>query len=156
MKSFFAFVFLSFSIITLSVPTHAHSDHGQLPAGHLVYKQNTLHVHAQFLNQPEINKEALLVLETRDPRNHQIIEIEDSIEVVLWMPSMGHGSAPTQVERQLDAQGNVVPGVFRVRNVYFSMGGLWEIRVGLTDVNGVLETKSFTLNLAGGGHGGHN
>jgi len=42
MKSFLAFVFLSFSLITLSVPTHAHSDHGQLPAGHLVFKQNTV------------------------------------------------------------------------------------------------------------------
>lgn len=41
--------------------------------------------------------------------------------VVLWMPSMGHGSSPTQVDR-LDT------GTYRASNVYFVMPGQWEIR----------------------------
>jgi len=42
-------------------------------------------------------------------------------EVVLWMPSMGHGSTPTQTTR-LDV------GTYRVSNVFFIMPGEWDIR----------------------------
>jgi YtkA-like len=135
----------------------AHEGHDHPPlAGHLSFKQNTLHIHASFPAAPVVGQESLLVLEAKDAKTHQPTELNDNIEVVLWMPSMGHGSAPTQVERTLDASGNVVPGVFNVRNVYFIMGGEWEVRVTLTDAQGVKETKSFTVILDGGhDHGGH-
>ncbi len=42
--------------------------------------------------------------------------------VQLWMPSMGHGSAPVQLTKIAD-------GVYRVSEVYFVMSGDWEIRV---------------------------
>lgn len=42
-------------------------------------------------------------------------------EVQLWMPSMGHGSTPTQVT-QLDV------GTYRAENVFFIMPGEWDIR----------------------------
>lgn len=154
MKTHFNFILFIF-LFVFSQSVFAHNDQSHAPAGHLVYKHNTVHVHAQFLRLPEVNKEAELVLETRDALTHQIIDIEDNLEVFLWMPNMGHGSAPTQVERKLNAQGEVVPGVFLVRNVYFTMGGLWDIRVSLIDSNGKIETKSFSLSLAGDNHGGH-
>jgi hypothetical protein len=140
-------------VISGSVLAHEGHDHPPL-SGHLVFKQNTLHIHATFPDAPMVNEEALLVLEAKDPKTHQTIELNDNIEVVLWMPAMGHGSAPTQVERVVDAQGNIVPGTFNVRNVYFIMAGDWEVRVTLTDAKGVQETKSFTVNIAGD-HGGH-
>jgi len=43
------------------------------------------------------------------------------ISVVLWMPSMGHGSSPVTVEK-------VGLGTFRATQVFFSMKGAWEIR----------------------------
>lgn len=46
--------------------------------------------------------------------------------VILWMPSMGHGSTPTRVER-LDV------GSFRVSSVFFIMPGDWEIRFQLKE-----------------------
>lgn len=42
-------------------------------------------------------------------------------EVILWMPSMGHGSSPTQTQR-LDV------GTYRASNVFFIMPGEWEIK----------------------------
>lgn len=47
-------------------------------------------------------------------------------EVVLWMPSMGHGSMPTQTSR-LDV------GTYRATNVFFMMPGDWEIRFQIKD-----------------------
>lgn len=42
-------------------------------------------------------------------------------QVVLWMPSMGHGSVPTQTIR-------VDTGTYRATNVFFIMPGEWEIK----------------------------
>lgn len=52
-------------------------------------------------------------------------------KVVLWMPSMGHGSSPTRVEPLLDTTGNPAVGQYWVKQVYFSMGGDWDIRLQL-------------------------
>jgi hypothetical protein len=41
--------------------------------------------------------------------------------VVLWMPSMGHGSTPVEVQR-LDV------GTYRASEVFFVMPGEWEIK----------------------------
>ena len=48
----------------------------------------------------------------------------DSVAIILWMPSMGHGSAPVKIERISDHQ-------YHVRNVYFIMPGDWEVRMVL-------------------------
>jgi hypothetical protein len=115
-----------------------------------------VHIHARFPTAPVVGQESLLVLDARDARTHQAIELNDNIEVVLWMPSMNHGSALTQVERAVDANGNILAEVYNVRNVYFIMGGDWEVRITLTDAQGVRETKSFLVTLGGGHHhGGH-
>lgn len=42
-------------------------------------------------------------------------------EVILWMPSMGHGSTPTTVSA-------IDVGIYRVDEVFFVMPGEWEIR----------------------------
>lgn len=43
------------------------------------------------------------------------------LEIVLWMPSMGHGSTPVTVTR-------LSQGVYRADEVFFIMPGEWEIR----------------------------
>lgn len=126
-------------------------DHPHLH-GHLSFKQNTLHIHAGFVTTPIVGPEVVLNLEAKDAKTHLPKDINDTIEVALWMPSMGHGSAPTQVERAVDATGNLLPGVFVVRNVYFTMGGEWEVRVTLIDSDGIQETQIFKVSLEGDPH----
>ena len=43
------------------------------------------------------------------------------LKIVLWMPSMGHGSSPVTIEK-------VSTGVYRATKVFFSMKADWEIR----------------------------
>jgi hypothetical protein len=116
-------------------------------AGHLAYKGNTLHLHAYFNPAPKVGGESFLRLEARSAATHQIIELKDRVQVTLWMPSMNHGSAPTQVEQVLNSDGELQPGVFNVRNLYFIMPGDWEVRVTLTDSQGHVETQKFSLKL---------
>jgi hypothetical protein len=49
-------------------------------------------------------------------------DVEGQIAVVIWMPSMGHGSSPVTVEK-LDT------GTYRASKVFFTMPGEWEIRI---------------------------
>lgn len=52
------------------------------------------------------------------------LDPQAKVAVVLWMPSMGHGSSPVTVTP-------VSAGVYRATNVYFVMPGAWEIRIKL-------------------------
>ena len=63
-----------------------------------------------------------------------------SLSVVLWMPSMGHGSSPVTVKR-------VEEGVYKVTNVYFSMRGDWEIRFFVKNGNEILDQAVVPLRF---------
>lgn len=59
--------------------------------------------------------------------------IDLHIEVELWMPSMGHPSAPVTVTQQTDNDGNLLDGQFLATNVFFIMPEDWEIRIKVKD-----------------------
>lgn len=113
-----------------------------------------LTVETTWISGPVTGGESRLRLQFRETANGQPTTPEESIRVELWMPSMGHGSRQTQVVAITDAAGTVMPGAYEVRQVYFIMGGDWEVRVHLTAANGQCETQSFQLMLPGG-HGHH-
>jgi hypothetical protein len=70
------------------------------------------------------------------------------------MPDMGHGSAPTQMQRQLDANGNPLPGAYSISNMYFTMPGKWLVNVTLVYANGSKETQTITVDVPGTANGG--
>ena len=115
--------------------------------GHLSFKNDSLLIQYQFSSSPVAGKKLTMALQTIDAKTNQSIDINDNIKVVLWMPSMGHGSSPTQVEHAVDANGSAITGAYSVKNVYFVMPGEWEVRVILTDAQGTQETKSFNIAL---------
>lgn len=56
------------------------------------------------------------------------MSVNEEVKVDLWMPSMGHGSAPVKVS-------NVDVGSYLLENVYFIMGGDWQIRIQIKKEN---------------------
>lgn len=62
------------------------------------------------------------------------------LKVVLWMPSMGHGSSPTTVQR-------LGPGSYRASSVFFSMPGEWEIRFQLREGQNVVDQAIVPYSL---------
>ncbi len=56
----------------------------------------------------------------------------------LWMnmPTGGHGSSPVRIESSLNENGEVEEGVFKVKNIVFTMQGAWEIYLQLKDQDG--------------------
>lgn len=129
---------------------------GSHPDAHLVFPTNGVHAHLFWENGPNDGTESILRVEFMKAVDHSPADVTADLEVELWMPDMGHGSAPTAVQRVVDDRGQVRAGVFRVSNVYFLMPGLWDVRVSLKGT-GAVETKAFQVTVGGngGGHGGH-
>lgn len=139
--------------ILLSPFAFAHEGHNHPPTmSHLVFAKGELHAHATWQVGPRESEESILRIEWKNGANHQPTEPNGQFKVQLWMPDMGHGSAPTQVQRVLGQQGNPMVGVYDVYNVYFIMGGHWQVNVTLTYANGSQETKTIELDVAGSGH----
>ena len=104
---------------------------------------------------PQSPDESIMQIEWQNSLG-QAIE-PNSFRVILFMPAMGHGSAPTQINRVLDQDGDPRAGVFRIVNMYFTMGGDWDVQVVLISPNGSKETQVVPVHLTGGGgpHHGH-
>lgn len=56
--------------------------------------------------------------------NGPYVDPTNNLHIFLWMPSMGHGSSPVKITK-------TQPGVYEVTNVYFIMGGKWELKLQL-------------------------
>lgn len=60
--------------------------------------------------------------------------------IVLWMPSMGHGSSPVKIER-------VDVGRYRASEIFFIMPGPWDIRYQLKSGTNVVEEKIQNITI---------
>lgn len=67
-------------------------------------------------------------------------DVEGNLAVVLWMPSMGHGSSPVTVER-------ISKGTYRASKVFFTMPGDWEIRIQRKVGGRVAEQTAIAIRL---------
>jgi hypothetical protein len=80
--------------------------------------------------QPSDSEKGIFTL--RFSLNESPANLANAPKVVLWMPSMGHGSAPVTVQA-------VSADFYRVSDVYFVMPGEWEIRIQIKDQNGAVD-----------------
>ncbi len=119
---------------------------------HLTFANGAIHAHATWIVGPQVPQESLLKVEWKNGADHSPTVPPGPFEVVLWMPSMGHGSAPTSVLESLDTSGQPILGSYDVKNVFFLMGGDWDVNVTLTYQDGTKETKTIKVNLPNGGH----
>lgn len=148
------FMTLIFSLFCMTT-AYAHDGHHDPGMSHLVFARGALHAHAKWIVGPQVSQVSLLRIEWMNGKTHTPTEPPGPFTVSLWMPDMDHGSAPTQLRRVLNPQGQVLTGVFDVYNVYFMMGGNWQVLIKLNYADGSSETKMITLHLQGGGHGPH-
>jgi YtkA-like len=67
-------------------------------------------------------------------------DLNKNLHVFLWMPSMGHGSAPVKIKKLGD-------GEYEVSEVQFIMGGKWEIKFQLKNGAQVFDETVVSLSL---------
>jgi hypothetical protein len=67
-------------------------------------------------------------------------DVQGAVAVELFMPDMGHGSSPVQVERQ-DV------GTFSATRVYFTMSGDWVIKVEIKEGNVIRDEADIPITI---------
>ncbi|WP_413584443.1 FixH family protein [Bdellovibrio sp. HCB274] len=75
-----------------------------------------------------------------DSSSGPFVDPANNLSVILWMPSMGHGSSPVTIEK-------IETGVYRVRRVFFIMPGDWEIRISLKNGTSAIDQATVSLVL---------
>ncbi len=110
---------------------------GSGPQQHLSFSNDTLHADITWMTGPQNEKESMMLIKFRAQDKIENL----NLKVALFMPEMGHGSSPTRIER--------VPGanLYKISKVYFTMPGIWEVRVTVQIGDGIKETKFFTLEI---------
>ncbi|MCB0412074.1 MAG: FixH family protein [Bdellovibrionales bacterium] len=108
---------------------------------------NGLMAVAQWEKGPVLEEESIMTLQFLEQGTGESVALDDNLSVKLWMPDMGHGSAPTEVENILNSEGQAIEGYYRVKEMYFLMAGFWQIEVSLTNKKGETETQILELTL---------
>lgn len=79
-------------------------------------------------NRPTPSEAGSLIVKLFRPNNLDgspvLVTPEASLMLLLWMPSMNHGSTPT-LTQEIDI------GTFRIQEVFFIMPGEWDLRFQL-------------------------
>lgn len=139
---------LSFALLTISFFAQAHPGHG-----HLSFSTGPVHAHLSWVQDPTKSSEGKMKIEWRSAANHALVEPPADFAAELFMPSMNHGSAPTNVQKMRDASGVATTGTYLVTDMYFIMDGDWEVRVSLLKPDGsAIETQAWPVTIGSGGH----
>ena len=109
------------------------------PDAVLQFAKSNISVDLKWESGPVLSEEAILRLDFKNALDQMPVEPKSGFKVSLFMPNMGHGSAPTAVQRIADAKGEIIPGAFRVSNIYFTMGGYWEVHLLLKGISDELQ-----------------
>lgn len=114
--------------------------------GTLIFGRGAWQADLHWMKGPVVTDESILRVDWKRA-DQTPLDAPGAWNVVLWMPSMGHGSQPTLIQRIVDDQGRVVPGAYEVSSMYFFMAGNWEIHISLT-IDGQTETQALPLNVS--------
>jgi len=100
-----------------------------------------------WVQGPQVRSESSLHMQWKSGADGAPTELPGDFKVVLWMPGMGHGSRPTQIQQSTDSNGQPQVGAYDVTSIFFIMGGKWDVNVTLTLADGSEETQTIAIKV---------
>ena len=130
-------IFISFIYLSCSKPNYIGNGESQVEnistRCEYVFKDEQLCLETNWETLPSESEYGSMLLTFTDQDDPtRIISPKHDPHIVLWMPSMGHGSSPVTMTLIQD-------GVYRASEIFFIMPGLWEIRFQLKDGSRIVE-----------------
>lgn len=108
--------------------------------GH-IFKTENLCLKTAWVQRPSESTYGEMTLHFVDPSDEtRFIDPKSDPFIVLWMPSMGHGSSPVTIER-------IDVGRYKASEIFFIMPGAWDIRYQLKSGTDVVEEKIQKITL---------
>lgn len=102
-------------------------------------------LHIKWIQKPNSQTQASFLLSFTHGKTNQPIPLDvfqnlaQNLKIILWMPSMGHGSVPVIIKKNSDSS------FLTVERVYFIMPGDWEIRFQLKENENIVDETSIQL-----------
>ena len=108
----------------------------------LKFAKSALCLEWAWEHQPGDSDFGIIVFKTYQMINGTKVlkDLSGTATLVLWMPSMGHGSSPTTVTR-------TELGTYRANRVYFVMPGAWDLHFQNKIANDVSDEAVVSLTL---------
>jgi hypothetical protein len=147
MKLFFIFLFLvscgASPLFNHKLENNRISDTLFSESDELKFEKTNYSFIVSWIDGPKLG-ESKFILKTWD-RNHGTLNgpYQDLIltpHVFLWMPAMGHGSAPVKIKK-------IAQGEYEISSVQFIMGGKWEIKFQLLKDDKIFDETVILLSL---------
>lgn len=148
----FALVFLSFFMVACGdSPLLNHSmekgfttnDHFQTRAEGFKFSKTGFSFSLNWVTGPLKGENKFVLKSWNDETgsiNGPYQDLPEKLHIYLWMPDMGHGSAPVKIKKTAD-------GEYEVTNVYIIMGGTWELYFQLLKNEAVVDEVLIPLTL---------
>jgi len=105
----------------------------------LVFPQKKIILKTYWKDGPYISDESKLLLVLLD-ENGRPFDPTIKFQVMLWMPTMGHGSFPVKIKK-------VSQGVYEAVEMFFTMGGYWDIHFQLIENDKIQDEVKWGLEL---------
>lgn len=147
MKAASLFLFLILGLLGCARPDYISkellnpSSQGSCP---LMFPKSSICFDITWINGPSTSGSSDFIARFWDKntgsKDGPFIDPPGELKILLWMPSMSHGSAPVTLQK-------TSLGEFKVTNVYFIMPKDWEVRFTLEDQGQIFDQASFGLIL---------
>lgn len=122
----------------------------------LRFENEAVDANISWFKQPNIGKDSIMMIQFKD-FNKSNVALKSKLEVDISMPSMNHGSSPVEIEQIKDSAGNAILGLYKIKEMYFTMKGVWKINLKLVSEDNRTEEHSYTIDLGDiSSSGGHN
>ena len=105
----------------------------------LTLTKKNLIVHPFFRVGPSVGDENNLLIIITD-KSSKAIDHSLDLRVMLWMPTMGHGSFPVTVTETSS-------GVFEASEIFFTMPGYWDVHFQIYENNNLIEEVKWGFTL---------
>ena len=107
----------------------------------LSFAQSEIRIKVFWRVGPLIGDESQLLLVLHD-KNGRPASVKGKLDLMLWMPTMGHGSFPVKVSE-------IGMGIYEAKDVFFTMPGLWDIHFQIKELgtDQIIEDFKWPLNL---------
>lgn len=117
----------------------------------LYLSKSQICLHVQWLQKPNTQSNASFSLTFTQGKTDQPVTLDtfeklaQDLKIILWMPSMGHGSVPVVIKKNLEPTGTSLSSSLTIERVYFIMPGDWEIRFQLKENENIIDETHISL-----------
>ena len=141
-------IFIAVFILGCAKPKYAEANNSgpeklsEAPNCEIVFPKHVLCLNWSWIKKPTDSEHGSLIFKVYQLSGSDFIltDLAENPKVVLWMPSMGHGSSLT-VTRRLDT------GTYQTDQVFFVMPGEWDIKFQMIESNKTVDEAVVSITI---------